>query len=181
MNKLFGKPVFSFTLRVPHGYRHDSKISSYRDRNKKENGDPFLKNILYDDSHFPKTSDQLIPGAIYEVNVVQIKETVSCQDCVDYIRGNNYLLVGLQGLILAVEQQPDNLAEIAYICSSNYLAPAKYLVALDGIKSLPTNSSNQHILPLCTFIGRDCPGFLTHAYFEEDLHKNLFVLLVQKI
>ena len=181
MNKLFNGPVFSFTLKVPQDYRHDSKISSYRDRNKEENGDVFLKSILYNDSHFSKTSDQLISGEIYKVDVVQIKETVSCQDCVDYIKENNYLLVGLQGLILAVEQQPDNLAEIAYIYSSNYLVPANYLVALDDINSLPINSSNQHILPCCTFHNRDYPSFLTHHFFEEDLHRNLFVQLVQKI
>ena len=56
------------------------------------------------DENFVNVTKKLVPGHRFLVKVFQIKEAVSSEDCLAFLRSQQAVLTGAQGLTLAYEQ-----------------------------------------------------------------------------
>ena len=106
--------VTSFSIVVPQGYDHATRLAKFRNEHEKEfafyNGD-------ITDGHFAKATTMLAPGSKLKVKVVQITETVASEDCLAFLRNQKARLLGAQGVTFAYEQGKDKLPKGRYYAS----------------------------------------------------------------
>ena len=61
------------------------------------------------DQNFSRVTTQLEPGQKLKVDVFQIKETVSSEDCLAFLHSQQSILVGVQGASLVYEEKREKL------------------------------------------------------------------------
>lgn len=140
----------SFTITVPKGYRHDTRLRDFRSKHYQEfyyyNGD-------ITDSNFANVSTKLAPGKQLTVKVFGIKELVSSEDCLTFLKGQGSLLVGAQGLSLVYEQAKDKLPK------------GRYHVSFDEKDALWVDSGGRLRVPYISARTRVAPSTSAWASF----------------
>lgn len=98
--------VKTLAIVVPDDYVHETRLASFAEAHRREF-------YYYDDNitdkNFSKATTQLKPGQRLKVDVFQIKEMVSSEDCLAFLHNQKALLVGAQGASLVHEQKHDEL------------------------------------------------------------------------
>ena len=98
--------VNTFGIVVPKGYDHKKRLDSFREEHRKAFH-------YYDDDindqNFGHATTKLVPGQKLQVNVFQIKKTVTSEECLEYLRSQKAILVGAHGISLAWEQKKERM------------------------------------------------------------------------
>jgi len=88
-----------FLLTVPVLYNHETSLTTLDNQINRNN--IYLDDDITDE-HFSKVTDKLIPDKTYTVKIFQIsRNNVSSEECLTFLKSQNALLVGAQGLTLA--------------------------------------------------------------------------------
>jgi hypothetical protein len=141
-DKRFGAAIREFELTVPEDYNHDTQIDAFGKKTKK------LKNTYYynDDftsENFANASNKLQPGKTYKVKIFPILETVASEDCMAFLRKQNAILVGGQGLTLTQDLKKDEFPI------------GKGTISFDEKDNLWEDADGRHGVP---FVGRYSDG-----------------------
>lgn len=98
--------INTFSIVVPVDYKHTTRLASFSKEHRKEF---YYYNDTLTDANFAKATTKLEPGRKLKVKVMQIKGTVTSEDCMTYLRSQKAVLVGAQGVSLVYEQKKDEL------------------------------------------------------------------------
>lgn len=143
--EIFGKPLAEFEIQVPFSYNFNTTIDSFV----KNYSSKLVISEGFSDRNFSKSTNSLIPGKKYKVKIIPINDTISSENCINYIKSQNAILVNAQGLILIYQLKLnkmifdswilsfDNKSNLYNTSTPNY---AEFWVPILGcnIKSLPT-------------------------------------------
>ncbi len=108
----FGLVVSKFSITIPANYKHAKQIDRFAEKVKKLNTTYHYDKDLTS-KKFENATHRLVPGKTYTVKIFPIlerassKERVSGEDCMAFLRKQNAILVGGQGLTLAYSLMPD--------------------------------------------------------------------------
>lgn len=102
----FGNVLPAKELVIPNDYNPEVFIASYYEKYVKNRPDYQWGNLA-NEGYLENVTHQLVPGKKYKVTRVPILAyTVSSPQCIDFYKKNNFLFVGLPGLILAKKFLP---------------------------------------------------------------------------
>ncbi len=106
VDECFGPAINEFKITIPSDYDHDTWLAAFAE---KTNGlsDTYCYSDGLTDENFSKVSYKLIPGKTYIVKIFPILQTVSTEDCIDFLKKTKALLVGAQGLLLVYDLKKD--------------------------------------------------------------------------
>jgi hypothetical protein len=94
--------INTFEVIVPEGYDHATRLGSFKKAHKKEF---YYFNDAIMDENFAKATTQLTPGRKFAVKVFQINTTVTSEDCLAQLKRVKAVLVGAQGISLAMSKR----------------------------------------------------------------------------
>ena len=115
--------IGSFEVTVPANYDHTTCLDTFGKEHRKEFYH-YNKNLT--DKNFSKATTKLTPGRKFKVKVFQIKEQVSSDDCLVYLKSQKAVLVGAQGASLAYEQ------------ANNKFSVSRWSISFDEKQALPS-------------------------------------------
>lgn len=156
-NEYFGTSPVEFELTVPLDYDHRTQIDRFQKKVKN------LKTTYhYNDSltseNFAKATNKLVSGKTYKVKIFPILGRVTSKDCIDFLRKQNAILVGGQGLTLAHELKADEFPV------------EKFTLSFDEKEALWKKSDGSHWVP---YVGNYSEsGWFSLSYFESVWNGN---------
>ena len=166
-DKRFGLPVIEFTITVPTDYKHENQINTFAKKVKKLKTTNYY-NDDFTDENFTKATNKLEPGKTYIVKIHPILQTVQSEDCVLFLKKQNSILVGGQGLSLVYELNKEAFPK------------GKYTVSFDEKDALWVDSVGHHRVPgLNAYSGGDFSFDL--GDFEGEWNDNGCLLSVCEI
>ncbi len=86
-----------FKLTIPEEYDHNTQLGNFFEKCGKD-FDDYVGGI--NDKNFANVTDKIIPGKTYTVKIFRINQTVSSEDCLVFLKTQEAILVGAQGLSL---------------------------------------------------------------------------------
>ena len=122
----------TFELVVPKNYEHKNRLDSFRKAHKKEF---YFYNDAITDKNFSKATTKLTPGRKFKVKIFQITERVTSENCMDFLKTQNAVLVGAQG------------ASLVYELKKEQLPMGKWSVSFDEKDALWEDSDGDHRVP----------------------------------
>lgn len=97
-------PLKEFSLTIPREYDHATQLSGFAKQHRKEF---YYWNDSITDANFAHATRKLEPGKTYTVKIFGIKKTVTSEDCLTFLKSQNAILVGAQGLTLVWQETKD--------------------------------------------------------------------------
>lgn len=97
-------PLNEFSLTIPRAYDHATQLSGFAKEYRKKS---YYWNDNLTDANFAKATRRLEPGKTYTVKIFGIRETVTSGDCLAFLKSQNAILVGAQGLSLVWQETKD--------------------------------------------------------------------------
>ncbi len=91
---------------VPIDYDHDTQIDVFGVRTRKLQSTHYYDKELTS-KNFAKTTNRLEPGKTYAIKMFPVLEIVQSEDCLAFLRENNAIFAGAQGLTALQDDQPD--------------------------------------------------------------------------
>ena len=104
----------SLQFTVPEGYNHSTQLASFSKENRKKF---YSYNDNITDENFAKTTNKLVPGKTYEAKIFGITKWVTSEDCLAFLKTQNAILVGAQGISVVWQQAKENLPKGKYTLS----------------------------------------------------------------
>jgi len=95
----FGKTTNEFEFTVPIDYDHAKQINLFAKQVEEDRGTDYF-NADLESRNFKDVTNKLVPGKTYLVKIFPILDSVSCIDCLNFLKNQNAFLVGAQGLTL---------------------------------------------------------------------------------
>lgn len=142
IDKRFGAAIAEFELTVPPDYNQDTQIDEFGKKTKKLKTTYYYNDALTS-KNFAKATNKLTPGKTYKVKIFPILSTVTSEDCMNFLRKQNAILVGGQGVTLAQDLKADEFPI------------GKYTVSFDEKEALWKDSAGDHRVPR---VGRGSDG-----------------------
>ncbi len=133
-DKRFGLTVIEFTITVPNDYKHENQINTFAKKVKKLETTNYY-NDDFTDENFTKATNKLEPGKTYIVKIHPILQTVQSEDCMLFLKKQNSILVGGQGISLIYELNKEAFPK------------GKYTVSFDEKDALWVDSDGRHRVP----------------------------------
>lgn len=149
--------VQEFDLVVPDHYNHSTYLSYFQAKYARD-FERYDSNLT--DEKFNKTSAKLKPGQKIKVKIIQLNENVSGKNCMAFLKKENAILVGTQGLALFYElTKGQGLIE-------------GWFFSLDEVDNLPLGASDKQ-RELCREYGEKVEetrlvGFMNFKATAED-------------
>lgn len=153
IDKRFGVP-FEFEVIVPADYDHDTQIDTFGKRVRKEKT-TYYYNDDFTSKNFAKATNKLEPGKKYRVKLFPVLETVTSIDCMNFLRKQNAILAGGQGVTLVYDQAKDKLPK------------DKWAVSFDEKDALWKDADGSHRVPY-VFAYSDGDFEFALGYFGRD-------------
>lgn len=120
-------------LAVPGNYDHNHQLALFKEKNIDNFGG---YNGCITDDHFSKVSHHLVPGETCLIKIFGLNQKLKTNECMAFLRSQNVLFVGAQGLSLLRELRPEIFPRV------------KWMVSLDEYVSLwnePGGSQPPHV------------------------------------
>lgn len=133
-DKRFGPAIKEFQITIPAGYQHDSQLDTFA-KNTKELKTTYYFNDELNSKNFAKATNKLIPGKTYKVKIFPILSRVESEDCMTFLRKQNAILVGGQGVTLTYDLAKDQLPK------------GKWTVSFDEKDALWEDAGGLHGVP----------------------------------
>lgn|GEM_PF-1808140 len=134
IGRCFGAAIKEFDFTVPANYDHDTQIDSFRKNAKKEKTTHYYYDALTS-KNFSNATNKLEPGKTYTVKIFPILTNVDSDSCVNFLRKQNAILVGGQGVTLVCDLTKDKLPK------------GKFTVSFDEKNALWKDSDGYHMVP----------------------------------
>ena len=122
----------SLQFTVPEGYNHSTQLASFSKENRKKF---YSYNDNITDENFAKTTNKLVPGKTYEAKIFGITKWVTSEDCLAFLKTQNAILVGAQGISVVWQQAKENLPK------------GKYTLSFDEKNALWQDAYGNHRVP----------------------------------
>ena len=106
VDQRFGPAVKEFEFTVPSDYKHDTQLDTFAKKTKKLKTTYYFNDALTS-ANFAKATNKLEPGKTYKVKIFPILATVTSEDCMLFLKKQNAILVGGQGITVLQDQKPD--------------------------------------------------------------------------
>lgn len=133
----FGDDLLKGTGRytVPADYNHDTQLDDFGAKTRTLKSTHYYNPNLTS-KKFAKATNKLVPGKTYGIKMFPLLERgISSEDCIAFLKSNNAILVGSQGLTALQSDQPD-------------IFPAgKWTVSFDEKKTLWKDADGSHRVP----------------------------------
>ena len=91
----------SLQFTVPKDYNHPTQLASFAKENRKKF---YFYNDNITDRNFAKVTNKLVPGKTYEAKIFKITKRVTSEDCLAFLKTQNAILVGAQGISVVWQQ-----------------------------------------------------------------------------
>jgi hypothetical protein len=130
----FGLVIREFEITVPVDYKHDTQIDSFAKRVKKEKT-TYYYNDAFTSKNFAKATNKLVPGKKLKVKIFPILKTAKSEECMTFLKKQNAILAGGQGVTLLYDLAKDQLPK------------NKWTVSFDEKDALWTDSDGIHRVP----------------------------------
>jgi len=122
----------AFNIVVPKGYDHATRLTDFA----AAHGSEFnYYNSDITDKHFNKATTKLVPGRKFKVKVFNITETVTSEDCLNFLYSQKAVLAGAQG------------ASLVYELAKNKLPKSRWSVSFDEKEALWIDSDGSYRVP----------------------------------
>jgi len=152
---------------VPYNYIHDSIIDDYVKKLKELN---IHCNDDFTSENFKKATNKLIPGVIYEVNLISVPPKSKGQDCIDYLKKEtDTLLFGGQGLSLVLNVVKEKLPKNTCI------------ISFDEKDTLFKDSDGDHLVPFAEINSSGVENFICLDIFEKEFCDSYYLLYFKKV
>ncbi len=154
IDKRFGASIIEFDVTVPMDYNHDTYIDK-RGKEVRKLKNTYYYNDALTSANFTKATNKLIPGKTYRAKIYPILETVTSDDCMNFLKRQRAILTGGQGVMLAQSQHGDKFPK------------DKWTVSFDQKEALWKDADGYHGVPC---VGADSDGGFEFylGYFESD-------------
>ncbi|QQS60110.1 hypothetical protein IPN41_03200 [Candidatus Falkowbacteria bacterium] len=140
IDRRFGGAMTEFKFTVPSDYNHEEQLKAFGKKYKKEF---YFYNSDITDKNFAKVSNKLIPGKTYTVKIFPILQNVSSEDCMTFLKKQNAIFVGAQGISLLRDVDKEKFPI------------GKWTVSFDEKENLWKDADGGHGVPL---VGRGSGG-----------------------
>ena len=142
----------SLQFTVPEGYNHSTQLASFSKENRKKF---YSYNDNITDENFAKTTNKLVPGKTYEAKIFGITKWVTSEDCLAFLKTQNAILVGAQGISVVWQQAKEQFPK------------GKWTVSFDEKDAFWQDAHGSHRVPR---VGRDVDGDWSFSLggFEDD-------------
>jgi hypothetical protein len=135
VNEKFGEKITEFEITVPVDYNHKTYIDTSAKKAKKEKT-TYGYNDNLNSKNFANASVQLEPGKTYKVKIFPtLVFSISSDDCIAFLKKQQAILVGGQGLMLVYDQTKDKLPK------------GTWTTSLDEKPTLWKDSDGKYCLP----------------------------------
>lgn len=152
-----------FTFTIPNDYNHSKQIKSFIIKNKSSEVN-YIHECLTD-NNFTHVTNELIQGRTYTVKLFPILREVKSEECLIFLKSNNAILVGAQGLTFLHE------------CHSDKLPIWKYILSFDKKDALYKDTNDNARVPsYCKFPGDIFDLYLGNFELYWDSHHVLLCL-----
>ncbi|MDD4412303.1 MAG: hypothetical protein PHR00_01510 [Patescibacteria group bacterium] len=131
-----------FKLTVPDDYQYETQLTNFADNHRK---DLAYYNYFITDSNFSKVSNNLIPGKTYLVKLWIRKKRffskmISFEKCLAWLKKNNVILTGAQGLSLVYQEKKEELPIDKWTVSFDEKENLLYAGGNHGVPSIERRS-----------------------------------------
>lgn len=133
--KRIGAAMVEFELTVPTDYNHDKQVDQFAKKVKKEKTTYYFNDALTS-KNFANATNKLQPGKTYKVKIFPIMSAISSEDCMAFLRKQNAILVGAQGMALLYNLHKDQLPK------------GKWSISFDEKESLWKDSGGSRRVPV---------------------------------
>ncbi|HAE36611.1 MAG: hypothetical protein UR85_C0004G0051 [Candidatus Nomurabacteria bacterium GW2011_GWF2_35_66] len=128
------KPVAEFEFTVPTSYDHDNQIDVSVKRAKLDKLYSSVENLTSE--NFAKVTNKLVSGKTYIVKIFEMNpEGATSQECLAFLKNQDVILVGAQGLTLVYDLMKEKLPK------------DKVIFSFDKKENLWTSSDGNHGIP----------------------------------
>ena len=155
------KLMVGYDVVVPRRYDHATCLEKFR---KKYRKDFHHYNAGITDENFGRATTRIAHGQRFHVEIFQIKERLTSDECITFLHSQGAVLVGAQGATLMYEQY------------SKHLPKDQWMVSFDEKEALWKDGDSQHKVPcICHAMGirDDHPGTgfeFRLSRFDGDWH-----------
>jgi len=153
--------LYAFNLMVPDNYDHSTQLASFKKKNREDF--LFYSDVITDEK-FANATQRLIPGKTYKVKIFRTTHWVYSEECLEFLKSQNAILVGAQGISLVWDLRKDNL------CFGR-------TISFDQKKALPTDQFDFHRVPFITR-RENGKGSFDIATFDGDWCRDEYLLCV---
>ena len=145
-------PLTTFQFTVPKDYNHPTQLASFAKENRKKF---YFYNDNITDRNFAKVTNKLVPGKTYEAKIFKITKRVTSEDCLAFLKTQNAILVGAQGISVVWQQAKEQFPK------------GKWTVSFDEKDAFWHDAHGSHRVPR---VGRDVDGDWSFSLggFEDD-------------
>jgi len=145
----------AFEIVVPKGYKHATRLTTFA----KAHGSEFnYYNSDITDEHFNKATTKLVAGRRFKVKVFNITETVTSEDCLNFLHSQKAVLTGAQG------------SSLVYELAKNKMPKARWSLSFDEKDTLWVDSVGGHrVLGVLRGSGGDFRFFLGNFLHDWDV------------
>ena len=133
-DKSFGPAVKEFEFTVPSDYTHDTQLDTFAKKTKKLKTTYYFNDDL-NSKNFANATNKLVPGKTYKVKIFPILATVTSEDCMLFLKKQNAILVGGQGITVLQDQKPDEFPI------------GKWTISFDEKETLWKDAGGRHRVP----------------------------------
>ena len=155
--------IKEFNITIPNNYQHEVQLKRFSELRDTKCS---YYNSIITDHNFARVTHKLIPGKTYAVRIYQILKTVTSENCLAFLKLENAVLVGPQGLSLLFEKNQSAFPLDAY------------LLSFDKREVLPTETTSPNNFQI--------PGIYVRSYksywdfdtidFNGHIGENFFIL-----
>ncbi len=144
--------VKTLDIIVPNDYVHQTHLATFAEAHRSEF---YYFNEGITDENFSRVTTQLKLGQRLKVDVFQIKQTVTSEDCLAFLKSQQAILTGAQGVSLVYEQKREELSK------------GRWHVSFDEKNALWKDAAGFHRVPRITAFSDGDFGFHLGS-FEVD-------------
>ncbi len=148
MNTKFGSDLLNCkgAFTVPTNYNHKTQVDDFVAKIRKLKITYYYNNSLTS-KNFSKATNKLVAGRTYGIKMFPILQAVQSEDCIAFLKLNNAILVGAQGLTAL------------WLDQSNIFPIGKWVLSFDEKNSLLKDTNLDHRLPYINRFSDGCWEF----------------------
>lgn len=150
----FDPAIAEFEFQVPVGYNPVTQVDASAKKAKLEKS-TYNYNVNLTSSNYSKTSGSLVAGDIYIVKIFPVTESVTSQQCLTFLKKQEAILAGAQGLTLV------------YDLAKSKLPKDKKIISFSPKEELWTDPAGNHGVPFIHVYAEGDYSFDIN-YFEYD-------------
>lgn len=108
IDRRFGSAISEFEVVIPLNYDHDNHMDTFVNRVNEMKTTYYISNE-FNSFNFDSIGSRLEAGKIYKIKIFPILEAVNSEDCLIFLRKQNAVLAGINGITFAYDMSNGQL------------------------------------------------------------------------